>query len=179
MDQHVQDITAICKRNGAGDVRVARDAAERDALWAGRRGAFGAVGRIKPSYLVNDGTVPRTALPGVLRQIKEIGERYRLPVGNVFHAGDGNLHPLVLFDPAEEGIKEQVEKAGEEIMRVCVEAGGTITGEHGVGLEKIHGMPMIASEDAMDAMRRVKDAFDPWGLNNPDKILPASDGGGH
>lgn len=179
MDKQVHEITAICKRNGAGDVRVARDAAERDALWAGRRGAFGAVGRIKPSYLVNDGTVPRTALPGVLRQIKEIGERYQLPVGNVFHAGDGNLHPLVLFDPAEEGIKEQVEKAGEEIMRVCVEAGGTITGEHGVGLEKIHGMSMIASDDVMDAMRLVKDAFDPWGLTNPDKILPAAHGGEH
>jgi glycolate oxidase len=179
MDRQVQDITTICQRNGATEVRVAKDAAERDALWAGRRGAFGAVGRIKPSYLVNDGTVPRTALPTVLRQIKEIGERYDLPVGNVFHAGDGNLHPLLLFDPAEEGIKERVEQAGEEIMRVCVEAGGTITGEHGVGLEKIHGMSLIASPEAMDAMRWVKDAFDPWGQYNPDKILPARQGGTH
>ena len=179
MDRQAERISVICRRNGAREVRVAKDAAERDALWAGRRGAFGAVGRIKPSYLVNDGTVPRTALPTVLRQIKEIGKKYDLPIGNVFHAGDGNLHPLILFDPAEEGIKELVEKAGEEIMAVCVEAGGTITGEHGVGLEKIHGMSLMATDSVMEAMRRVKDAFDPWGLTNPDKILPADGEGVH
>ena len=179
MDRQAERISVICRRNGAREVRVAKDAAERDALWAGRRGAFGAVGRIKPSYLVNDGTVPRTALPTVLRQIKEIGKKYDLPIGNVFHAGDGNLHPLILFDPAEEGIKELVVKAGEEIMAVCVEAGGTITGEHGVGLEKIHGMSLMATDSVMEAMRRVKDAFDPWGLTNPDKILPADGEGVH
>ena len=179
MDRHADQITRICQENGARDVRVARDAAERDALWAGRRGAFGAVGRIKPCYLVNDGTVPRTALPAVLRQVKEIGERYALPVGNVFHAGDGNLHPLILFDPAEEGVRALVEEAGAEIMKVCVDAGGTITGEHGVGLEKIHGMPLIASEQVITAMRWVKDGFDPWGLTNPDKILPADGKGVH
>jgi FAD/FMN-containing dehydrogenase len=153
-------------------VQVARSAEERDKLWAGRRGAFGATGRIKPAYLVNDGTVPRTALPQVLRQVREIGQRYGLPIGNVFHAGDSNLHPLILFDPREEGILELVERAGAEIMRICVEAGGTITGEHGIGLEKIHGIPLIASPAAIQAMRWVKEAFDPIDLLNPGKVLP-------
>jgi len=176
MERQMAEITAICERNRAREVRVAQTAADRDRLWAGRRGAFGAVGRIRPAYLVNDGTVPRTALPAVLRRVKAIGEAYQLPVGNVFHAGDGNLHPLVLFDPQEPGIIERVERAGAEIMAACVEAGGTITGEHGIGLEKIHGMPLIASEAAIEAMRWVKEAFDPWGLVNPDKVLPASAG---
>lgn len=173
MERLAAEISAICMRNKAREVRVAKDAAERDRLWAGRRGAFGAVGRIRPNYLVNDGTVPRTALPAVLRKVKEIGQRYGLPIGNVFHAGDGNLHPLILFDPRVEGAKELVERAGSEIMAACVEAGGTITGEHGIGLEKIHGMPLIASDAAIQAMRWVKEAFDPWGLTNPDKVLPA------
>jgi glycolate oxidase len=173
MERLASEITEICQRNRAREVKIAQTAADRDRLWAGRRGAFGAVGRIKPAYLVNDGTVPRTALPTVLRKVKEIGQRYNLPIGNVFHAGDGNLHPLILFDPKEPGIKELVERAGAEIMAVCVEAGGTITGEHGVGLEKIHGMPLVASPGALQAMRWVKEAFDPWGRTNPGKILPA------
>ena len=173
MERLASEITEICQRNRAREVKIAQTAADRDRLWAGRRGAFGAVGRIKPAYLVNDGTVPRTALPAVLRKVKEIGQRYNLPIGNVFHAGDGNLHPLILFDPKEPGIKELVERAGAEIMAVCVEAGGTITGEHGVGLEKIHGMPLVASPGALQAMRWVKEAFDPWGRTNPGKILPA------
>jgi len=176
MERQIAEITAICNRNKAREVKIAQTAADRDRLWAGRRGAFGAVGRIRPAYLVNDGTVPRTALPAVLRKVREIGQRYNLPIGNVFHAGDGNLHPLILFDPKEQGIKELVERAGSEIMAACVSAGGTITGEHGVGLEKIHGMPLIASEPALEAMRWVKDAFDPWGLTNPDKILPDDEG---
>jgi glycolate oxidase len=173
MARQMAEITAICNRNKAREVRVAQTAADRDRLWAGRRGAFGAVGRIRPAYLVNDGTVPRTALPTVLSKVKEISQRYQLPIGNVFHAGDGNLHPLILFDPKVEGITELVERAGVEIMTACVDAGGTITGEHGIGLEKIHGMPLIASDAAVEAMRWVKDAFDPWGLTNPDKVLPA------
>jgi len=172
MEEIAEQIVEICRRNRARAVQVARSAEERDKLWAGRRGAFGATGRIKPAYLVNDGTVPRTALPQVLRQVREIGQRYGLPIGNVFHAGDGNLHPLILFDPREEGILELVERAGAEIMRICVEAGGTITGEHGIGLEKIHGMPLIASPAAIQAMRWVKEAFDPIDLLNPGKVLP-------
>jgi glycolate oxidase len=174
MERQVEEIRAICNRSGARDVSVAKTSADRDRLWAGRRGAFGAVSRIRPSYLVNDGTVPRTALPTVLRRVKEVEQKYNLLIGNVFHAGDGNLHPLILFDPREEGIKQTVERAGVEIMAICVEAGGTITGEHGVGLEKITSMPLIASPGALDAMRWVKEAFDPWYLTNPDKILPAA-----
>jgi len=173
LEEDAPKVVEICMRCRARDVQMARTAEERDKLWAGRRGAFGATGRIKPAYLVNDGTVPRTALPEVLRTVREIGERYGLPIGNVFHAGDGNLHPLILFDPREEGVLEIVERAGAEIMRLCAEAGGTITGEHGIGLEKIHGMPLIASPEALRAMRLVKESFDPTHLLNPGKILPS------
>jgi glycolate oxidase len=171
-DELAETIQAILISDDATNLRLASDAAERELLWAGRKGAIGALGRIKPNYYLHDGVVPRTRLPEVLARVGEIGEHYRLPVANVFHAGDGNLHPNILFDAREKGIMEVVEKAGEEMLRACIEAGGTLSGEHGIGNEKNAFMPWIFSPDDLDAMHRVKDAFDPDGMLNPGKIFP-------
>jgi glycolate oxidase subunit GlcD len=161
-----------CRRNGAREVRRARDDAERAALWKGRKKAFGAMGRIAPDLLVQDATVPRTRLPAVLAQISEIAKRYRLTVANVFHAGDGNLHPNILFDRGDADELARVEAASREIMKACVDAGGTITGEHGVGIDKRGYMPLVHSPDELSAMAGVKTVFDPSGLLNPDKVVP-------
>ncbi len=170
--RQAQRIQQICQENGVREMRIAKDAAEREILWKGRRGAFGAVARVKTSYLCADGTVPRTQLPQVLRQVKEIGQKYDLTIGNVFHAGDGNLHPLILFDDREPGVREKVIQAGAEILKACAAAGGTISGEHGIGLEKIDSMPLIFSADDLACMRKIKEAFDPQNLCNPGKIFP-------
>jgi glycolate oxidase len=166
-------IEEICRANRASEVRVATSALERDRLWAGRKGAFAAMGRLSPDYYVQDGVIPRTRLPDILRLVKDAGVRHRLRVANVFHAGDGNLHPLILFDsrlgPDE---LERAKAAGLEILTACVEAGGSITGEHGVGMEKNCYMPLQFQSSDLAAMRRVKDAFDPDGLMNPGKIFP-------
>ena len=166
------EVRRILEANEAISCRVAADAAERELLWAGRKGAIGALGRIKPNYYLHDGVVPRTRLPEVLRRVGEIGRHYALPVANVFHAGDGNLHPNILFDLREEGVMERVESAGEEMLRACIEAGGTLSGEHGIGLEKNAFMPWIYSPDDLDAMQRVKDTLDPGGMLNPGKVFP-------
>jgi glycolate oxidase len=166
------EIRRILEQNEATGLRVAEDAAERELLWAGRKGAIGALGRIRPNYYLHDGVVPRTRLPEVLSRVTEIGEHYRLPVANVFHAGDGNLHPNILFDLREGGIMSQVEHAGEEMLRAVVELGGTLSGEHGIGIEKNAFMPWIYSPDDLDAMLRVKNVFDPEGMLNPGKIFP-------
>jgi glycolate oxidase len=171
-DELAGEIEKILRANEATGLRVAADAAERELLWAGRKGAIGALGRIRPNYYLHDGVVPRTRLPDVLRRVTEIGEHYRLPVANVFHAGDGNLHPNILFDLRDDGIMLQVEKAGEEMLRAVVELGGTLSGEHGIGIEKNAFMPWIYGPDDLDAMLRVKRAFDPAGLLNPGKIFP-------
>ena len=149
-----------------------RPADARAALWKGRKKAFGAMGRIAPDLLVQDATVPRTRLPDVLAEIAQIGVRYDLKVANVFHAGDGNLHPNILFDRRDAAEMERVERASKEIMRICVEAGGTITGEHGVGLDKRDYMSLIHSDDTLRAMESVRRVFDPAGLCNPGKVLP-------
>jgi glycolate oxidase subunit GlcD len=172
LDETAAEIEAICSRNKVREVRTARDETERAQLWAGRRGAFGAVARLFPNYSVSDGTVPRTRLPEVLRQVAEIGRMYDLEIGNVFHAGDGNLHPLIFFDLRDEAQLEKVHRAGEEILRACIEAGGTITGEHGVGIEKIEAMPTVFGANEIELMRRIKKALDPADLCNPGKILP-------
>ena len=161
-----------CLREGAREVRWAEDEREREALWKGRRKAFGAMGRIAPDLLVQDATVPRTRLPEVLACITEIGTRYRLRIANVFHAGDGNLHPNILFDRSDSDELERVERASREIMDVCVKAGGTISGEHGVGLDKSGYMRLVHGTDELRAMAAVKSAFDPFGLFNPGKVLP-------
>jgi len=172
MDRLTERVLAICKQNNVREIRVAKDQAERDKIWAGRKGAFGAVGRLRPNYLVNDGTVPRTRLPETLLKVAEIGKRYRILIANVFHAGDGNLHPLILFDERDKDELERVHAAAAEIMKVCADMGGTISGEHGIGVEKLHGMSLIFSSRDIDAMRKVKAAFDPAGLFNPGKVLP-------
>ena len=173
MDEQAARIMAACREAGARDVRVARDAEERELLWKGRKSAFGAFGRISPAYMVMDGVIPRTKLPYVLRRVNEIAAAHGLRVGNVFHAGDGNLHPNILYDPREPGIEARVVAAGGEILKVCAEVGGSISGEHGIGLEKADYMPLIFSGADLECMRRVKHAFNPTGLCNPGKIFPS------
>lgn len=172
LDAEVEEAARRCREAGATEVRTASSEAERAALWQGRKKAFGAMGRIAPDLLVQDATVPRTRLPEVLAKIGEIGRRHRLTVANVFHAGDGNLHPNLLFDRRDPDELARVEAASKEIMQVCVDAGGTITGEHGVGLDKRRYMPLIHSPEVLDAMARVKGVFDPSGRCNPGKVLP-------
>ncbi len=174
LDDLVAQIAEIGKANGATQVRIAQSAQEREKYWSGRKGAFGAMGRLAPSYYVQDGVIPRSQLPQVLRQVTAIGEKYRLRIANVFHAGDGNLHPLILFDERDEQITAQVIEAGNEIIQACIDAGGSITGEHGVGLEKRDLMPRLFSANDLDAMARVKAAFNPDGLLNPCKTFPAT-----
>ena len=168
-------IRKVLEENHGYAMREAQTQAERDLLWAGRKGAIGALGRIKPNYYLHDGVVPRSRLPQVLSAVGEIGEHYKLPVANVFHAGDGNLHPNLLFDLREPGIMDQVESAGEEMLRAVVELGGALSGEHGIGLEKSAFMPWIYGADDLDAMQRVKRALDPDGMLNPGKIFPDPD----
>ncbi len=172
LDAEIAEALACCEAANAREVRTAANEGERAALWAGRKKAFGAMGRLAPDLLVQDATVPRTRLPEVLAKVGEIGRRYDLLVANVFHAGDGNLHPNLLFDRRDADEVERVEAASREIMAVCIDAGGTITGEHGVGLDKRQYMPLVCSEDVLDAMRSVKRAFDPWNRCNPGKVLP-------
>ena len=165
----IRDVLAA---NQGYAMREAQTPSERDLLWAGRKGAIGALGRIKPNYYLHDGVVPRSRLPQILSAVSEIGDHYRLPVANVFHAGDGNLHPNILFDMRDTSVMHQVEAAGEEMLRAVVEMGGALSGEHGIGLEKNAFMPWIFTADDLNAMQRVKDAFDPDGLLNPGKIFP-------
>jgi glycolate oxidase len=172
MERQAEKIMEICRRCRVREIRSARDDAERAMLWAGRKGAFGAITRLKPSYAVCDGTVPRTRLPEVLKRVLEIGEKYGVLIGNVFHAGDGNLHPLILFDEREEGEITRVKQASTEILKVCADVGGTISGEHGIGLEKLKEMSFVFSEGDLEVMRRVKKAFDPENLMNPGKVVP-------
>jgi glycolate oxidase subunit GlcD len=166
--------TEICRSHGARSIREARDEIERKKLWAGRKGAFGALGRISPDLLVQDAVVPRTRLPEILARIYEIGEKYRLRLSNVFHAGDGNLHPNINYDGRDAEEVERVMAASREIMKLCVDAGGTITGEHGVGADKIAYMPMIFDQASLDAMLAVREVFNPTGLCNPGKAVPAA-----
>jgi FAD/FMN-containing dehydrogenase len=172
LDAESAKAEALCKRAGAREVRRAADEAERQGLWKGRKKAFGAFGRLAPDLVVQDATVPRTRLPDTLGRIRAIGERYGLTVANVFHAGDGNLHPKILFDRRDEEQLRRVEAASMEIMAACVEAGGTITGEHGVGVDKRKYMHLVYGAEELAAMASVKDVFDPRCLFNPGKVLP-------
>jgi glycolate oxidase len=172
------EITEVCKLHNAREVRRARDSRERALLWKGRKEAFGAIGRVSPSYYVLDGVIPRTKLTMTLQRIEEISRHYGLVIGNIFHAGDGNLHPLILFDQRDPDQFDRARAAGADIMRFCVEMGGTLTGEHGVGMEKNELMPLMFSEDDLDLMRKVRAAFNPLGRLNPDKVLPLGKGCG-
>ena len=165
-------IDSICKRNGAREVRLAKDEADRQLLWKGRKGAFGALGQLAPNYYVQDGVVPRSRLPEIMKRVAEISRHYGLRIANVFHAGDGNLHPNILFDMRKPGELDRVIEAGEAIVRACVEAGGSITGEHGIGLEKKAYIGLLFNDDDLDAMKRVRHAFDPESRFNPAKLFP-------
>ncbi len=172
LKEQAERIRRICASEGCRQVREAGDTEERDRLWAGRRGAFGAIARLAPGYLVADCTVPRTKLPEALERVRLIAQGHQLAHGNVFHAGDGNLHPLLFFDSRDPDQLDRVRRAGREIMKECVELGGTITGEHGVGIEKLEAMRLIFSEEDLDAQRAVRQAFDPEGRFNPGKAVP-------
>jgi glycolate oxidase len=165
-------IEDVCRAHRARDVRRARDAAERERLWAARKNAFGSIGRLAPNYYTQDGVVPRTKLPEALRAVIEICARHGFKIGNVFHAGDGNLHPCILFDARDREQFARAVAASNEMMEVCIRLGGTITGEHGVGLEKRELMPLLFASDDLDAMARVKSVFNPRALLNPDKMFP-------
>ncbi len=172
VEDDAAEVDRICRACGSFEIRVARDDAERALLWLGRKGAFPAMGRISPDYYVQDGVVPRTKLPAVLRRISELSDEHGLRVGNVFHAGDGNLHPLVLYDSAIEGQVERAQVLAEAILAACLDAGGALTGEHGIGVDKACSMPKMFSERDLETFARVRRAFDPLGLANPGKVLP-------
>jgi glycolate oxidase len=165
-------VESHCRGNGAFEIRVATDDIERALFWKGRKSAFAAVGRISPDYIVQDGVIPRTALPDVLRRIAELSDSSGVRVANVFHAGDGNLHPLVLFDEAVPGQADTAEEVSGAILDLCIEFGGSITGEHGVGMDKAKYMPRMFTDDDLDTMQLLRCAFDPEHLSNPGKIFP-------
>ncbi len=173
MEALEQRIAEICRKCGAKEIRTARDEQERYRLWMGRKGAFGAAGRLNANLYLADAVVPRTRLTEILSRVYEIARRARLPVANVFHAGDGNLHPVFVFNGKNREETERMLKACEEILEVCIAAGGTISGEHGVGYEKKEFMSLIYTEPDLDAMRRAREVFDPDGLCNPGKVFPS------
>ena len=172
VEEDLAAVEAICAECGAWEIRTAADDHERALLWKGRKSAFAAMGRVSPDYYVQDGVVPRTKLPEVLRRITELEAEYGLRVGNVFHAGDGNLHPLVLYDGSVEGQALQAQKLAEAILEACIDAGGSLTGEHGIGVDKACSMPLLFDADDLEAMQRLRRAFDPAGLCNPGKLFP-------
>jgi glycolate oxidase len=171
-------IAEICKANHAREVRTARDEGERELLWKGRRNAFGALGRLAPSNYVLDGVIPRSKLPEALERIHETGKKFGFQIGNMFHAGDGNLHPIVLYDLRDTEQFKRAIAAAEEIIRMCISLGGALTGEHGVGMEKNELMTLLFSDADFDLMRRIHDAFNPDSSLNPGKIFPLSKGCG-
>ncbi len=171
-DARFDEVVAICERHGGRDLRVARDEAERELLWKTRKAAFPAMGRLSPHYFVQDGVIPRTRLPDVLDRIRGLSDQYGMQVANVFHAGDGNLHPLVCYDGKKEGEAQRAEELSALILEACLDAGGSITGEHGVGVDKKRHMPKQFSECDLDAFQRLRCAFDPAGLANPGKLMP-------
>jgi glycolate oxidase len=171
-DVRLKEVLSLCSASGAMNVWTAESDAQRDLMWRTRKAAFAAMGRIAPAYYVQDGVIPRTRLPEVLRRIDELAAEYQLQVANVFHAGDGNLHPLVCYDSAREGEPQRAEELAGLIVKTCVDAGGSITGEHGVGVDKKAYMPSMFSEADLEAFQRLRCAFDPHGLANPGKVMP-------
>ena len=172
VDYLIERVSTIATANGARSTRASANERERLAFWAGRKAAFPAVGRLAPDYLCMDGTIPRKALPEVLTRITEMSKAYGLPVANVFHAGDGNLHPLILFDANKGDDLQRAERFGADILKLCVAVGGVLTGEHGVGIEKRDLMGEMFTEDDLKQQQRVKCAFDPSSLLNPGKVYP-------
>jgi glycolate oxidase len=172
LDAHAAAVRRVCTEHGAREVRTARDEAERAALWKCRKRAFGAVGRLAPNYCTQDGVVPRTRVPEILKRIAAAAERHRLRIGNVFHAGDGNIHPIILFDERDRDETARVLAAGREILEACVELGGSITGEHGIGVEKMAQLPLLFGPDDLRAMMALRAVFDPERRANPHKVFP-------
>ncbi|WP_010531662.1 FAD-linked oxidase C-terminal domain-containing protein [Lentibacillus jeotgali] len=172
IDDQIDDILTVCKSNHVRNVKVAKDEAERSMWWANRKMGFGAMGAISPDYLVQDGVIPRTRLPEVLARINAISRKYELRIANIFHAGDGNLHPLILFDASVPGESDRASKAGSECLQVCADVGGSITGEHGVGIEKSAEMRFIFSDEEMAAQTDIRHVFNPDDLLNPGKLFP-------
>lgn len=172
VDALVEQTRAVLKQSGATEIQEASSEVQRAQLWAGRKGAFPAIGRISPDYYVMDGTIPRRHLGHVLGKINQLSQQYGLEVANVFHAGDGNLHPLILYDASKPGELEQAEQFGTDILKLCVEVGGTVTGEHGVGLEKLDAMCSQFEDDELERFHALKKIFDPDGLLNPGKAIP-------
>ncbi len=176
VEEQVEQVRQVCEACSAREFRVARTAEERELLWKGRKNAFGAIGRVNPTYYVQDGVVPRTQIAPILRYIQEVAAHYGLKISNIFHAGDGNLHPIIPFNPRRPGDLEKARSAGEDILRRCIALGGSITGEHGVGLEKKELMPELFSAETLDAIRGLKRLFDPEGYFNPGKVVPTGRG---
>jgi glycolate oxidase len=176
VEEQVEQVRQACEVSGAREFRVARSAEERDLLWKGRKNAFGAVGRVSPTYYVQDGVVPRTQIAPTLRFIGEVAKKYGLTISNIFHAGDGNMHPIILFNPRKPGDMEAARSAGEDILTYCIEAGGSITGEHGVGMEKNELMAKLFSDETLEMIGRIKLLFDPDARLNPGKVLPTGRG---
>ena len=174
VEAQADQVEEVCRAHRARQVRRALSEVEREKLWTGRKNAFGAMGRMAPNYYVQDGVIPRTKLPQTLRAVVEIGRRHGFEVGNVFHAGDGNLHPAILFDARDPKQYARVVAASNEMMKVCLDMGGSITGEHGVGMEKQNLMPLLFSDADLDAMGKVKTVFNPGGNLNPAKMFPLS-----
>ena len=176
VEEQVEQIQQVCLESKAREVRIARSEEERELLWKGRKNAFGAVGRVSPTYYVQDGVVPRTRIADTLRFIYKVSEKYDLQISNIFHAGDGNMHPIILFDGRDPEQLERTKQAGVEILQYCIDAGGTITGEHGIGMEKNDMMPAIFSQESLDMMERLIKVFNPDRRLNPGKLLPTGKG---
>ena len=179
LNRQAKDTSEICRKNKMRELRLAKTTAEKTILWQGRRGFFGAVARLCPQYVVMDGTVPRNKMVPTLRQIGKIAEQYKVTIANVAHAGDGNLHPLILFDVNNEQEKKAAHEAGKVILKACLDMGGTITGEHGIGLEKLGSMKTMFHPADLAAMHHVKSIFDPDSILNPGKLLPAEEDNSH
>jgi glycolate oxidase len=172
VEANQERVAAICRQNGARDITAAYDLETRLKLWKGRKAAFAAAGKMSPSYFVQDGVVPRAQLVQILQDINDLGDRFGFKIANVFHAGDGNLHPLILYDQAVPGAWEKVEELGGEILKRCVELGGSLSGEHGIGMDKNNFMPAMFNEVDLETMQWIRDCFNPDGLANPGKLFP-------
>jgi glycolate oxidase len=174
VEEQAEAVLAVCNGQRAREVRRAKDETERALLWKGRKNAFACIGRLAPAYYTQDGVVPRTKIPQTLDHIHKVSERFGLRIANIFHAGDGNMHPAVLFDPRDPEQRRRVVEAGADILAYCVSVGGTITGEHGIGMEKIDLMPLLFSETDIDVMKSLRNAFNPNSVLNPQKIFPTT-----
>ena len=172
-DAEAELIREVAKQRNATLIRVAADEQERQMIWLGRKSAFGAVAQMNPDYYLHDTVVPRTRLVEAMERVYEISEKHDIPMLNVFHAGDGNLHPLMSFDASLPGVLDRVHAAGDDLLRLCIDVGGSLSGEHGIGLEKRDHMSLVFSPEDLDAQARLRDAFDSDGLMNPEKVLPA------